>query len=98
MGSNSPNLAQIKVQTARMVELYELLQRQLAQGNGIALSAEDRDRLHRSIAVIESNMRQLQAYFANRREESSPLDPEGRELEEILNAVLQWQLAHENSA
>lgn len=90
MSSSTLGLDRIKVQTARMLEIYALLQKELKENTHLSLSAEDQDHLSQAIATVEANMRQLQAYFIACREESSQADPEVRELEEILNAVLSW--------
>lgn len=83
-------LDRIKVQTARMLEIYALLQKELKENTHLSLSMEDQDQLSQAIATVEANMRQLQAYIIACREESSQMDTETRELEEILNAVLSW--------
>ena len=83
-------LDRIKVQTARMLEIYGLLQRDLESNKGLSLSSEERHLLNKAIATIEANMQQLQAYFALYREEDSSSAAEARELEEIMNAVLDW--------
>jgi len=95
MSLPAPNLEQIKVQTARMMEIYGLLQGELSKSDAIALTDDDRTRLHRAVAIIEANMRQLLAYFAEYKEENSTAAEESRELEEILEAVLKWQIAIE---
>ena len=90
MSSTSLELDRIKVQTARMLEIYALLQKELKENTHLSLSTEDQDQLSQAIATVEANMRQLQAYIIACREESSQADPETRDLEEILNAVLSW--------
>ena len=96
MESFLPELARIRVQTARMMEIYALLQSELKENGNLSLSESDRTQLHRAIATIESNMRQLQAYIVARQEETSSSHGETRELEEILEAVLKWQMEREN--
>ena len=88
-------LDRIRVQTARMIEIYALLQAELEKNTALSLSAEDRAQLHQAIATIEANMRQLLAYIVSCQEENSPASAEVRELEEILDAVLKWQMAQE---
>jgi len=95
MSLPTPNLEQIKVQTARMMEIYGLLQGELSKSDGLSLTSDDRNRLHRAVAVIEANMRQILAHFAEYQEENSTTAEEARELEEILNAALKWQIAIE---
>lgn len=90
MSSTPLGLDRIKVQTARMLEIYALLQKELKENTHLSLSAEDQDQISQAIATVEANMRQLQAYFITCREESSQANPEACELEEILTAVLNW--------
>ena len=90
MSPLAPNLDRIRVQTARMMEMYGLLQRDLEKSQGNALKPEDRLLLSTAIASIEANMRQLLAHFAAAREQSSQEPAEAQELEELVNAVLEW--------
>lgn len=83
-------LDRIRVQTARMLEIYALLRRELNEGTGLRLSTGDLGGLQNAIEAIEANMRQLQAAVIAYQEECSAPDPEARELEEILDAVLKW--------
>ena len=94
MSPFSPKLERIKIQTARMLEIYGLLQRELENNKGLSVSPEERRLLHQSIATIEANMRQLQEYFANHKAENSPEAAEVQELEEIVNAVLEWCMSN----
>ena len=61
----SPNsrLDSIRIQTARMLEIYSLLRRQLKEGN-IHLPPEKHEQLSSAIRTITRNMLQLQAYHA----------------------------------
>ena len=90
----TPKLERIKIQTARMLEIYGLLQRELENNKGLSVSPEERLLLHQAIATIEANMRQLQEYFANHKAENSPEAEEVQELEEIVNAVLEWCISN----
>lgn len=92
MASTSLNLDRIKVQTARMMEIYALLQKELEENTHLSLPAEVRTQLNQAIATVEFNMRQLQAHIVTYQEENSHSHTESRELEEILDAVLKWQL------
>lgn len=92
MASTSLNLDRIKVQTARMMEIYALLQKELEENTQLLLPAEVRTQLNQGIAAIEANMRQIQAHIVTFQEENSHSHAETRELEEILDAVLKWQL------
>jgi len=93
MAANSLKLDGIRVQTARMMEIYALLRGELEENTHLGLSAEALQQLHGAIASVEANMRELQAYIVAHLEENSHEEPEARELEEILDAVLKW--AHE---
>lgn len=80
----------IRVQTARMMEIYALLQGEFEKNTGLGLTAQTRAQLDHAIATIYANMRQLLEILAAYQEENSPEAEEARELEEILEAVLQW--------
>ena len=95
MTSLPPSLDRIKVQTARMMEIYGLLQRDLENNKGLSLSPDEQHLLNQAVATIEANMRQILAHFAEYQEENSTTAEEARELEEILNAILKWQIAIE---
>ena len=95
MNSFSPELARIRVQTARMMEIYALLQSELEKNRHLSLSETARVQLNRAIATIEANMRQLQAHIVSCGEETSSSE-DARALEEILEAVLKWQMEREN--
>jgi hypothetical protein len=99
------NLDGIRVQTARMLEIYALLRRELDGGNRLGASPEDRGRLQRAVDTIAANMADLATRLSAAAEQCSPPDEEGRvdypgigrldrsearELEEILDAVLRW--------
>ena len=90
MSSTGLNLKGIKVQTARMVEIYALLQKEIANNEALAVSTEDQQLLRKAIATVANNMRQIQEYFAQHKEENSPDNEETQELEEIVTAVLEW--------
>ena len=83
----------IRVQTARMAEIYALLQGELEKNSGLGLTPQTRAQLARAIATIHANMRQLQELLTAYQEENSPEAEEARELEEILEAVLEWHHA-----
>ena len=90
MSSATPNLDRIKVQTARMVEIHALLQKEIADNEALSVSTEDQQLLKMAIGTVETNMRHIQEYFAQHKEENSPGNEETQELEEIVNAVLEW--------
>lgn len=96
MSSSSPRLGQIKIQTARMLEIHGLLQKELDENTGLSLAPAERTQLSAAIDKIEVNMRQLQAQFAEHREVSSEEDRRDiAELDEIVNAVLKWHMEEE---
>ena len=90
MSSTGLNLKGIKVQTARMVEIYALLQKEIANNEALAVSTENQQLLRKAIGTVENNMRQIQEYFAQQKEENSSDNEETQELEEIVTAVLEW--------
>ena len=83
----------IRVQTARMMEIYALLQGEFKKNTGLGLTAQTRAQLDHAIATIYANMRQLLEILTAYQEENSPEAEEARELEEILEAALQWHYA-----
>ncbi|MFA6109739.1 MAG: hypothetical protein WDA75_13310 [Candidatus Latescibacterota bacterium] len=83
-------LDRIRVQTARMVEIYALLQRDLEEATHLHLSPEDRNRLTLAIDTIEANMRQLLGWLVTYQEETAHDQVEATELGEILDSVLRW--------
>lgn len=90
------NMHQIKIQTARMLEIYALLQKELDEATGLSLSTDQRAQLNIAVDKIEANMRALQVHFAQRQEESSEAREDLEELDEILNAVLKWHMEEEH--
>ncbi len=95
MSENNPH--GIRVQMARMLEIYSLLKGQLATGQ-LGLSAAEHQRLQSGIDTIASNMRDLLTYLTQQKEDTSAAiakgesvdESEAKELEEILDAVLKW--------
>ena len=96
MATNTLSLSRIKVQTARMLEIYDLLQREIADSEFLKVSGEERRLLEEAVRTVEDNMLQIQAHFSEYeyREENLPTSSEAEELEEIVNAVLQWCAAN----
>ncbi|HJP33134.1 MAG TPA: hypothetical protein QGF95_21525 [Candidatus Latescibacteria bacterium] len=103
--STSYNLDGIRVQTARMLEIYSLLRRELEGANKIGMPQEARGRLQQAVDTIAANMAQLAAQLAAATETPSAVHDDGsveypgigrvdaveaRELEEILDSVLKW--------
>ena len=60
MSSTGLNLEGIKVQTARMVEIYALLQKEIAKNKALSVSTEHQQLLRKAIGTVETNMRQIQ--------------------------------------
>ena len=88
--SQKQRIDRIKIQTARMLEVYSLLQLELENSQKLGISAEDRQQLTQSIDTIAGSMRQLQEHFAEQSEDSS--SPRPKNIDEILEAVLKWQM------
>ena len=100
---SAPKLDGIRVQMARMLEIYSLLRGQL-EANQLGLSAAERQRLQSGINTIATNMRDLLTFLTQQKEDPSlagnsntayeglgELDAnEAQELEEILDAVPKW--------
>ena len=102
----SHKLDRIRIQTARMVEIYSLLRREI--DCGVPLTTEHCSQLQRAIDTIVANMEQLQSVLATEKEDTSTAtseetsppvvypgigelnDNEAHQLEEIVSAVLQW--------
>ena len=73
MASDPHKLDRIRIQTARMLEIYSLVRREPEENsNAQPLHTSERDELNRAIHTIAANMQQLQTYFASQGEESSP--------------------------
>jgi len=86
-------LDRIRVQTARMLEVYALLQCELEKNRQLAVSQEERRHLNQAIDIIAASMRQLQDHFAQHPEDNSL--PLPKNIDEILDAVLKWHMADE---
>ena len=91
--SNKQRIDRIKIQTARMLEVYSLLQSELERSEQLGISADDRQHLSLAIDTIAGSMRQLQEHFAPPVEDNSASRP--KNIDEILDAVLKWQMARE---
>lgn len=91
--SQKQRIDRIKIQTARMLEVYSLLQSELERSEQLGISADDRQHLSLAIDTIAGSMRQLQEQFAPVPEEVSA--PKPKNIDEILDAVLKWQMARE---
>jgi hypothetical protein len=91
--SQKQRIDRIKIQTARMLEVYSLLQSELERSEQLGISADDRQHLSLAIDTIAGSMRQLGEHFAPLAEGNSASRP--RNIDEILDAVLKWQMAQE---
>ena len=91
--SQKQRIDSIKIQTARMLEVYSLLQSELERSEQLGISVDDRQHLSLAIDTIAGSMRQLQEHFAPLPEENSASRP--KNIDEILDAVLKWQMARE---
>jgi hypothetical protein len=90
MESPPIRLDRIRVQTARMLEIYSLLHGELEKNAHLFSSPEERSQLGRAIDEIRANMRQLLQALTDYLHQSE----ETQELEEIINAVLEWHMAN----
>lgn len=97
MSANPPNLDRIKVQTARMLEIYDLLQGKIANNAQLNVPDGEQNMLRETVRTVEKNMLQIQEFFAEYQEENAPVGSEAQELEEIVNSVLEWCASHTNS-
>ena len=84
-------LDSIRVQTARMIEIYTLIRDELEKNDELELTKQTQAQLNHAIDTIHVNMRQLLEQLTAYQEENSLIHQEALELEEILSAVLQWQ-------
>ena len=94
MSANPPNLDRIKVQTARMLEIYDLLQREIANNARLNVPDGEQNMLREAVRTVEKNMLQIREFFAQYQEENAPVGSEAQELEEIVNSVLEWCADH----
>jgi len=78
MASSPHNLDRVRIQTARMLEIYSLVAGELESRNGVNISPEDRGRFRHAIETIAGNMAQLKDRLACEQEDtSSTSDREG---------------------
>ena len=86
-------LDSVRIQTARMMEIYALLRGELEKNADLGLTEQTRDQLDNAIAMIHANMRQLLDLLTAYQKENTLAAEEVQELgelEEILEAVLAW--------
>ena len=96
MAAKPCQLDRLKIQTARMLEIYALLQREIEGTGALPLAPETHVRLAQAIDTITANMQQIQEYFARHGEEPATVVPGSpADLDEILEAVLKWHLTNE---
>ena len=96
----------ISIKTARMLEIYSLLVKELERGKKINLSSEDHNRLNEAIRTISRNMQEIQSphvndgvnistdveTLASELSKQIPLD----NLDNIVDAVLKRHIANQN--
>ena len=90
----------IRVQTARMLEIHALLQRELEENLGVESSAQIRHRLAQAVGSLAASMQQLQTFSAGVPENNSPPkkpseNSPSNDLDEIVEAVLKWHMTNE---
>ena len=93
MKSAPINLDKIRVQTARMMEIYALLRNELENNTFSILSKAERQQLENGIETIRNNMLQTLEILSTLQEEAKNTG-EQLELEELLNSVLKWHAAN----
>ena len=88
----------IRVQTARMMEIYALLKNELEKNTLLLPSEETRAQFDSAIETIRANMGQLLNTLITYQEQLDAADEnesaETGELEELLTAVLEWHTAN----
>ena len=91
-------LDKIRVQTARMMEIYALLKNELEKNTLLLPSEETRAQLDSAIETIRANMGQLLNTLITYQEQLDAADEnesaEAGELGELLTAVLEWHTAN----
>jgi hypothetical protein len=83
------NLDKIRVQTARMMEIYVLLRNELENNAHSISSITERQKLANAIETIRKNMLQTLEMLSMLQKEAKNTG-EQNELEELLNSVLKW--------
>ena len=70
MSPESPNLDRLRIQTARMKEIFALLRLQL-DASGLRLTDQQRRQLAHAIGTIARNMEEVEAHFTALPEDTS---------------------------
>ena len=83
--SPNPKLDAIRIQTARMLEIYSLLRRQLDEGD-VHLPREKYDQLSAAIRTIARNMLELQSYHTQAQEEQTSIPTVREEVTSLTRA------------
>ena len=91
--SPKSTLDSIRVQTARMLEIYALLRRQLKEGN-IHLPPEKYEQLSAAIRTITTNMLQLQSFHAAKLEEQTSASADREEVTSPGDSVPSHSVLH----
>ena len=76
-------LDSVRIQTARMMEIYALLRGELEKNAGLGLTEQARDQLDNAIAMIHANMRQLLDLLTAYQKENTLAAEEVQELGEL---------------
>ena len=88
----------IRIQTARMMEIYALLKNELEKNTLLLPSEETRAQLDSAIDTIRANMDRLLNTLIAYQEQLDSADEnesaEAGELKELLAAVLEWHTAN----
>ena len=89
MKSTPIDLDKIRVQTARMMEIYSLLRNELESNTQNISSTLERQKLANAIETIRDNMLKTLETLSTLQKQSQNTS-EQIKLEELLNSVLEW--------
>ena len=93
----SPRKDRIKVQTARMLEVYALLKSEIEGKSGLSLTPRLHNSLQTAIDTIAANMQNIEAQITpSSADNSMPPSKPVEDLDAIVDAVLKWQSTNEN--
>lgn len=93
----SPRKDRIKVQTARMLEVYALLKSEIDEKSGLSLTPRMHTSLQTAIDTIAANMQNLEAQITpSSADNSTPPCEQVEDLDAIVDAVLKWQGTNKN--
>ena len=89
MKSTPIDLDKIRVQTARMMEIYSLLRNELENNTQNISSTLERQKLANAIETIRDNMLKTLEALSTLQQQSQNTS-EQIKLEELLNSVIEW--------